>query len=245
VEDVEAAAMGGVDRIVVAGGDGSIGPAAAAAAGAGVPLALVPVGTANDFARALGIPREVSAASRLAATGTELRTLELAWMDGRPFVNVASAGLAASAAERARAWKRRLGLLAYFLGAAQAGLRERPLECRIMCNGGELFSGRAWQVIVASSGAFGAGSRVGVAHPADGQLDATVIEASSRVRLLARAYGLRSGRIVSQRGVHHARAARVEVSVPAGTAYNVDGEIVVHGPAEFRVEAEGFQVVTG
>ena len=60
-------------------------------------------GTANDFARRLGLPDEISAACRLAVRGTKLESLELGWMnDERPFVNVASAGLPAPAAERAR-----------------------------------------------------------------------------------------------------------------------------------------------
>src|SRR5918995_167591 len=63
------AAESGASRIVVAGGDGSIGCAAQAAARAEVPLVVVPVGTANDFARALGIPLDARASCRLAVAG--------------------------------------------------------------------------------------------------------------------------------------------------------------------------------
>ena len=86
------------ERMVVAGGDGSIGPAAEVAGGADVPLAIVPVGTANDFARALGIPLDPAEACRVAVTGDETRRLELARFGSRPFVNVASAG--------SRPWRR-------------------------------------------------------------------------------------------------------------------------------------------
>jgi diacylglycerol kinase family enzyme len=89
VDEVEAAVASGADRLVVAGGDGSIAPVAAAAGEAGVPLAVVPSGTANDFARRMGLPDELSAACRLAVRGQKLRSLELGWMNGeRPFVNV-------------------------------------------------------------------------------------------------------------------------------------------------------------
>ena len=56
------------DRIVVAGGDGTIGPVAELAGRLDVPLAVIPTGTANDFARANGIPLDVEAAARLAAS---------------------------------------------------------------------------------------------------------------------------------------------------------------------------------
>lgn len=240
----DAAVASGADRLVVAGGDGSIAAAAAAAARGGIPLALVPTGTANDFARAVGNPEELEEACRLAAVGTTLRRMELARMDGRPFVNAASVGLATTAAARARPLKRLLGRLAYGVGAVRAGLSAGPLRCRVWCDGEELFAGSAWQVIVACSGAFGGGSRVDVADPQDGRLDATVIEARGRARLVLHAYGLRRGRITEHEGVRHRRAHRVEVEVPPGTPFNVDGELVPHGRATFSVEPRAFQLVT-
>ena len=93
IEDVQRAVEAGADRVVVAGGDGSIAPVAAAAGALGVPVAVVPSGTANDFAHRLGLPQELSAACRLAVRGTSFRELELGWLEAagerRPFVNVA------------------------------------------------------------------------------------------------------------------------------------------------------------
>ena len=118
MDDVEAAVEAGADRVVVAGGDGSIAPVAAAAGAAGIPLAVVPVGTANDFARRLGLPDSSRRRAAWLCTGRSSRPLELGWMnDTRPFVNVASAGLPGPPAERASGWKRRLGPLAYAAGA--------------------------------------------------------------------------------------------------------------------------------
>src|SRR5215212_4810985 len=146
-DETEEAAASGADRLVVAGGDGSIGPAAAAAGKAGIPLAVVPAGTANDFARRMGLPEGITAACRLAVHGTTLKSMELGWMnDERPFVNVASAGLPAPAAERAGGWKDRLGPLAYAAGALSAGVSAKPLTCLVTCEGRELLAGEAWQV---------------------------------------------------------------------------------------------------
>jgi diacylglycerol kinase (ATP) len=244
IEEHEAAAELEADRIAVAGGDGSIGCAAETAGRVGASLAVIPVGTANDFARALELPSEPEDACRLAVEGQVTRRLDLGRMDGRPFVNVASAGLPPVAAREASGLKGALGPLAYAVGALRAALSASPVGAGVSCDGEELFSGSAWQVTVACSGAFGAGAAVD-ADPGDGMLDAVAIEATSRIALVARGYGLRAGRVESQRGVRSCRARRVAVDVPPGTEFNVDGEVVEAGQARFAVEPDAFEVVTG
>src|SRR3954463_14320187 len=99
-----------VDRIVVSGGDGTIAPVAERAGALGVPLAVIAAGTANDFARANGLPSDPRAAAELAAGGTTLRRLELGRLSsGRPFVNVAGAGLSSGAGRRGQPLKSRFG----------------------------------------------------------------------------------------------------------------------------------------
>ena len=232
------------ERIVVAGGDGSVGVAAEAAARAGVPLAVVPVGTANDFARALDLPLDAAEACRLAVEGSETRLLELAWIEERPFVNAASAGLSPIAASKARGLKRVLGALAYPIGALRAGLTAQPVACSVSCDGNQLFDGRAWQVSVAATGAFGGGAGV-AADPHDGKLDVVVIEAGSRARLVVHAYGLRARKVEAQRGVHNGRGHTVEVRTDGQTGFNVDGERVELHRARFRIEQGAFALVHG
>ena len=95
-----------------------------------------------------------------------LRRLELGRLaDGRPFVNVASAGLASVAARRAAPLKPRLGPLAYAVGAVRAAATAAPLRCTVRADGETVYEGAAWQVIVAVTGAFGGGSDVGAADP--------------------------------------------------------------------------------
>jgi YegS/Rv2252/BmrU family lipid kinase len=246
VDDAARAASAEVDRIVVAGGDGSIAPAARAAADAGVPLGVVPAGTANDFARALGLPGDEDEACRIAAEGERMRRLDLARMGERPFVNVANAGLAVRAAEEAKGLKRALGPLAYAVGAAVAGARAQPVACTVRCDDEEVFAGEAWQVIVANTGAFGGGAGVDEADPADGCLDVAVVEAGSRLALVRRAGALRRGRIAQQPNVAHGRGARVVVEGDGATAFNVDGEVCdADGRSEFGVERQAFEVVVG
>jgi diacylglycerol kinase (ATP) len=245
LDALEAAVASCPRRLVAASGDGPLGPVAAVAARAGLALGIVPIGTGNDFARAMGVPLDLSDACRIAALGTRTRRVELGWMDGRPFLNAASAGLAVGAAEHATALKPRLGPAAYAAGAVVAGLLDSPLRCRVTCDGRELFAGTAWQVSIAASGAFGGGSRIDAADPQDGRLDVAVLRAGARLRLVQHAWGLRGGRLTEQRGVYHARASVAEVEVPPGAHFNVDGELVEAGPSSFSVQPQAVSVVVG
>ena len=245
LERAEQAASAGADRVAVAGGDGSVAPGAAAAAAAGVPLAVIAAGTANDFARRFGLPQAMAEACRLAVGGQRTRLLELGRMDGRPFVNVASLGLPAPAARRASSWKSALGPLAYAAGAAVAGATAKPVRCRALCDGSAVHDGPAWQVTVACSGAFGAGSQIEEADPSDRLLDLIAVAAGPRFKLVRLAYGLRRGGLARQPGVRHARGERIEVIASPGAAYNVDGEVVRAGSASFSVDERRFQLVVG
>jgi diacylglycerol kinase (ATP) len=232
----------GVDRLVVASGDGGVGPAAERAGDAGVPLAVIPSGTANDFARRMRLPTDPRDAARLAVRGEHRRRLDLARMGDRPFVNVATAGLSVDATRRAAPLKRVLGPLAYFVGAGVTAVAGKPLGCAVDVDERRVFQGRAWQVMVACSGAFGAGSVVDEAEPDDGLLDLVVIQAGRRLRLVQHAHGLREGRITSQPGVLSTRGSRVSLGLPRGARLNVDGE-VLPAVSQITIAPGHFQVV--
>lgn len=225
-----------IERVVVAGGDGSVGAAAALAARLGVPLAVVPAGTANDFARWLELPLDIEEAARIAADpAAPIRSAELARAgDERPFVNAATAGLSVLAARRAHPLKPRLGRFAYAVGALRAAVAGRPLHVTIRCDGETCFRGDAWQVVVAATGAFGGGSGTGGVDPHDHELDVAIVEAGSRVKLARRAWAMRRQRLVDDPGVRHVRGAEVEID--GAERFNVDGEVMRVTPARFRVD---------
>jgi diacylglycerol kinase (ATP) len=242
--DLERVAEAAPERIAVAGGDGTVASGAELAGRLDVPLGVIPGGTANDFVRASGLPLDPIAAAKVAVTGTRLRRLELGRLaDGRPFVNVASAGLASVAARRAAPLKPRLGPLAYAVGAVRAGLTAAPLRCTARTDGSTIFEGEAWQLIIACTGAFGGGSGMGAADPEDGLLDVVVLPAGSRIGLVRRAWGLRRRTIAEQRGVEHHRAMVVEVDVPPGTEFNADGEVRDRGLERVTAEPDAYALV--
>lgn len=244
IRDHERAGQDGpLDRIVVAGGDGSIGICAELAGRLDVPLAVIPAGTANDFARAHDLPTDPAEAAALAVDGRRAERMELGRLDGRPFVNVVSAGLSPVAARHAHAHKLRLGPLAYAVGAIRAGLTAHPVPCDVQVDGERLFAGDAWQIIVSVSGAFGGGSHVEEADPGDGRLHVTVVPAGSRLGLLRRAAGMRRGDIAGQPGVPDTEGHEIELGLPPGVEVNLDGELC--GPGRLTVEPAAFSLVVG
>jgi diacylglycerol kinase family enzyme len=246
LDALRAAGAGAPDRIVVAGGDGSVGPAALCAAHLGVPLAVIAVGTANDFARAKDLPiDDLEGACALARDpAAQTQHAELGMAGERPFVNAASAGLSVAAAHAAKPHKSRLGPLAYALGAAKAAVTATPLRCAVACDGEIRWEGRAWQVVVAVTGAFGGGSEIGVTSAADEQLDVAIVPAGSRIGLVRRAFGMKTGRLIAQSDVAHERAAVIDVEVAGRATFNVDGETCRCEPAHFTLHPGGFDVVT-
>jgi diacylglycerol kinase family enzyme len=241
---------GAPHRLVVAGGDGSIGLTALLAAHIGIPLAVIATGTANDFARALDLPGDIEGACALARDhGATIRHAELGLAGGepgRPFVNAAATGLSVAAAREAGPHKQRLGPLAYAAGAVKAAATAHPLECTVDTDGARAFDGRAWQVVVGATGAFGGGSEIGGTRADDGLLDAAIVPAGSRLGLARRAYGMRRGRLTQQGDVAHHRAATIEVAIAGAAAtFNVDGEVCRCEPARFTLRPGGFQIVVG
>lgn len=232
------------DRLLVAGGDGSLACVAAPAARAGLPFAVIPTGTANDLARELAIPLDLAAACELAAGGRRVRRLDVGRMGERPFLNVASTGLPPAAAEHADGLKDKLGPLAYAVGAARAGMNEEPIECVVRCDGQEIHAGEAWQVTVACSGAFGGGSSIET-ELSDQRLDVVVIEAGPRLKLAQHAYGMRRGGIGDQEGVTKVRCIEAEVELDGVVPWNVDGELIETGTSNFRVDPDPVEVIVG
>ncbi len=234
--ELEELDLEGVDRLVVAAGDGGVGAAAARASRAGIPFGVLPSGTANDFAGFLGLPDDADYAARLAADPeARTRTLDIGFSGEIAFLNAAACGLSVAAAENAGPLKKALGVVAYAVGAVQAAASEEACSYRVVVDGEEVFDGDAWQVIVSGTGAFGNGSEVEPADPSDGQLDVTVLHGGSRAALPLRAWGMKRGGLTEQDGVTHFRGR--EIVVGGADTWNVDGEICqANDSGHFRLD---------
>ncbi|MEZ4472860.1 MAG: diacylglycerol kinase family protein [bacterium] len=227
--------------LVVAGGDGAINLAVNALADPAPALAIIPSGTANDLARALGLPAEVDSAA--AALGGQIRHVDVLTVNGRRFCTTGGLGLPALVAQAANTVKRQRGtsLLGHHLYAAVAGsqiLARRRLRRRIRLDWVCADTGAArhleaevYGVLVTNVGAVAGSLRLCEARPDDGVFEICLLPATGRPRLLrlllalARGRPARPGTLPALR----ARAARLQVAEP--TPFLGDGEILARTSA--------------
>ena len=134
-EIVRAAVERGQRRVIVGGGDGTISSVVGCFAYRDAVLAILPVGTANSFARAVGIPLELEQAIEVAIAG-RVADVDIGQINGNYFANAAAIGLPASIARHMPAQlKRALGRFGYLLVAAGRLISHRPFRCAVTCNG--------------------------------------------------------------------------------------------------------------
>lgn len=123
-----AAIARGAGRVVAAGGDGTISAVAAAVARTGVELAVIPAGTFNHFARDHGIPMDARAACHVAHSG-RVSEADVAWVNGRLFLNTSSVGVYANYVRVRERLEPRLGYwLASLAAMARSFARVRPFN---------------------------------------------------------------------------------------------------------------------
>ena len=129
------------DRIVIGGGDGTISAALPALLRLGKPLAVLPLGTANDFARTLGVPAEAMEAAEIAIGGCE-HCIDVGRVNGRPFINVASVGLAAKVTEeQSRRVKAAVARPQLPHQSLAGGVGGRPFDLEVELDGAPAWSG--------------------------------------------------------------------------------------------------------
>lgn len=233
---------GNIDRVVVAGGDGTLNLALQSLVGTGLPLAVLPLGTANNLARTLGIPATLPEACHLAVHGAR-RAIDLGWVNRRYFFTTASMGLSVEITEAlTRETKRRWGVLAYGVAAIRALARARPFHADITWNGGSRHS-RTIQLVVGNGRYYG--SALPVAEDAaidDASLDLYSLEVRHWWQLLALVPALRRGRQGEKRSVEALRAREFEIRTVPPLDINVDGEICSRTPAQVRVIPRALEV---
>lgn len=238
-DELEAALDRRGERVpVVAGGDGSLSLVVrrmrARKELERTPLALVPLGTGNDFARALGVPLEPAEAARAAITGVA-HQLDLLLDDGYGVtVNAAHLGVGAEAARAAAGLKGRLGLLAYPLGALRVGASNPGWPLYVEVSGERqpvvLADGRRKLLMVAIGNGSGTGGGTPVlpsAEPDDGLLDVAVVSATGPLARVGFGAALSRGTHLDRPDVRTARSRTVTVVSldRSSVGLNTDGEV--------------------
>ena len=248
----------GVERVVVAGGDGTtsevVSGLLAAGLGGYAELALLPLGTGGDLRRTLDVPREPDAALAAIAAGrsTALDAGRVAYVDraGREavayFANIASFGISGLTTELVnRAPKALGGRLSFLIGTlrAIASYRAAPVALRV---DGELAHEGPLVLAAAANGRyFGGGMHVAPrARPDDGLLDVVVVPGFGKLRLAAELPRIYRGSHLDVPGVVWRRGASVEAT-PLGEPpwLEIDGEPLGRLPARVEILPKALRFV--
>jgi diacylglycerol kinase (ATP) len=208
------ASADGCRTVIAVGGDGTANEIANGLVGTGTALALYPIGSGNDFARALGYPRKRRDIARFLA-GARRRVIDVGEVNGRIFVNAAGVGIDGHVAERVEASARVVGAaLGYFVGALVSIATYRPQPMRLQIDG-QVLEGKHLLVVAANGTHFGSGMQVAPkAKVDDGLFDFVV----------AGVLGRWSSLVALELVVERARLVREDVA-----AVHVRGPVVVRG----------------
>jgi diacylglycerol kinase (ATP) len=224
----------GYDSLVVMGGDGMVHIALQAVVGSATTLGVVPTGSGNDVARALGIPpRQPLEATDIVIAG-RTRRIDVARAAGTYFATVLCTGFDSLVNERANAMTWPSGQMRYNF-ATLAELRVfRPLAYTLELDG-EKTSLEAMLVAVGNGPSYGGGLRMcDGARLDDGLLDVVIIKPVSKLELLKVYPRLFKGTHVTHPAFERHRVHRVQVSTSGVVGY-ADGERL--GPLPLTVEA--------
>ncbi|MEO8476947.1 MAG: diacylglycerol kinase family protein [Actinomycetota bacterium] len=245
---VRSAAEEGAGIVAVLGGDGTVSLGANGVVGTDAALAVLPAGTGDDFAKAIGAGT-FDAAVRLLANPKIVPidvVAVIAGVERRWFVNIAGAGFDSEVNETANAMRLRLGGTGTYLAAVLKTLsRFSPAHYDLTIDG-EALSVDAMLVVVGSGIQYGGGMKVlPDACLNDGLLDVCIVEALSTTAFLRAFPRVFTGSHGRHPKVQMLRATSVKVEANRKIQVYADGERVGPLPATFEVRPDALPVVVG
>lgn len=231
-----------VDLLVAAGGDGTVRTVARLAERSGLPLGLLPLGTANDFARTIGLPANLERAAGIIVDGRTAR-VDVGVVNDHLFLNVASIGLSESVARHLTGErKRRWGVLSYALAFRDAVRASRTFSVEITCDG-RSETLKVIQVGVANGRFHGGGMEVSPdARIDDGRLRAYAIESQPVGKLMVMAASIKVRAHGLWDGIRWFEGRHIELRTTRPKRVNADGELVTKTPATIEIRPKAITV---
>ena len=241
-EQVRQAVEGGAERVVVLGGDGTLHEAANGLLRAAVrerpPIAILPAGTGNDYAKMAGTVGLSMRDAVRRLSRAQIRHFDVGTAWGEYFINSVGIGFDAEVARVVNSWRWVTGLPAYLAAVLQVLAHFRTLELEVTSDG-EAFSGHLLLLEVAIGPCVGGGFRLTPnAEPDDGWLDICAIQHISMPGILVRLPLVMLGKHTRLKAVRMLRARQVAVTSRSGTLHaQFDGELrEVAGTMDIRLE---------
>lgn len=233
--------------IIASGGDGTVSAIAGATLETGIPLGVIPRGTANAFAVALGLPTHLKRACETIAAGNT-RMVDAAYCNNIPMVLLAGVGFEAGMVNNAsRELKNRLGNLAYVFSAAQQFFTQENFNVTIELDG-QVLEFKTGAVTIANAAPPTSVSAQGFGNviPDDGLLEVTILVSNTLLQdINLSATLLASALIKSQvedKNLICLRTNRLKVTTDPPQILVVDGEILKANPIEVTCIPKGLTV---
>lgn len=223
------------DLVVAAGGDGTLFEVinGLAEQPERPRLALLPMGTTNDFARAVGIPRAVEKACNIIGEGVEI-PVDVGKVNGQYFMNIAGGGkLTELTYDVPSKMKTMLGQLAYYLKGIELLPSIRPTEVEIAYDG-KFFTGKIMLFLVANTNSVGGFEKLAPNSLLnDGRFDLIIIQKAGLAELINLAFKALRGEHIHDPHVLYAKASTIEVRTKEKMQLNLDGEFGGFLPGRF------------
>jgi YegS/Rv2252/BmrU family lipid kinase len=237
------AAVSAGETVIAIGGDGLLRPIAAELRGSDSALAIVPGGRGNDLARVLEIPTDTAAATRIAVEGREWQ-MDMATVDGEPYLGIASFGFDSDANRIANEARLVKGNVVYLYAALRALLGWRDANFTLTVDG-ERHEVSGYSVGVCNSRAYGGGMYVAPhAELDDGLVDVLALGTISKPRFL---FGLMpkvfKGTHLSEPAVRAWRGKTIELAADRPFTIYADGDPIGDVPARVEVEPRCLRVI--
>lgn len=231
--------------LIIGGGDGTINSALEAVYASQCTFAIFPMGTANDFARSIGVPENLLAAAQLIVDNQRER-ISLARVNEHFFINVAHVGLGVDVTTQLTSErKKHFGVFAYLAAFIRAIKHNKSFRIHIKSAGCEC-SSKAIHLAIGNGRYYGGGNVVDqTSSLLDGQLNLFFIKPQRWWQLLLLGPSLRNGvlhktdRIVNKASEHFS----IRTSKPR--ELEADGELKTTTPAEFEVIPKAIEVIVG
>lgn len=233
----------GYDHLFVAGGDGTLNEAlnGVACVDGGleaVTFGVIPLGTGNDFATALGLPEDVDAAIDLLLEG-DTALVDVGRLNDRYFVNVSAGGFLAEVSDAVNPRLKTLaGKLAYLIGGAQVLFEYEPVRAHLRHDGGAAApDGMALYAFAVCNSRLVGGGRL-IAPDAlidDGALDVCLIQAMPTLEFLTLLRRVSEGDHVDDERVAYFRTGELELAFDRPIKVNTDGQVLEADRCRYRI----------
>jgi YegS/Rv2252/BmrU family lipid kinase len=223
--------------IIIGGGDGTISSVVDHFAYTEVVFGILPLGTANSFARTLGIPLDLAGAVDVLVNG-KVADIDLGKINGDYFANGSSIGLPAAVGRatppRLKRW---IGRASYLLVAVNTFVRHKPFRCNVRVNG-EARSFDTFDVRIANGGYQGGVLVAGEASPDDGNIVVHILKGPSKWSLAKEWARLALGVPLSPGETEVFRAPELTIDAVPRQHVAIDGEVVAQTPIQVAAARE-------